>query len=277
METPIIPEQLAPFIPLAQGIVTAIAVLVIGWMASKWAHRMSIGGLRSRGVDESLVRFLANMAQYTVLAAAVVSALGAVGIETASVIALLASAGLAVGLALQGNLANFASGVMILFFRPFTLADMVTVAGQTGVVEDIGLFATTLITADNKTIIVPNAQATGGVITNITRRGSLRGEVDVGVAYGSNLQHVEQVLLTAAGSAQTVLQDPAPAIAFTGMGASSLDFKVLVWSDSGDYLAMLHDVRHRVYRALEDAGIDIPYNQIVVRYPPESNPMPPSS
>ncbi len=261
-------SQTETYIPLAKSIATALAVVVIGWIASKWAHRLSLKALGSRKIDESLSRFLANIVQYVVIAAAAVSALGAVGIETASVIAMLASAGLAVGLALQGNLANFASGVMILLFRPFQLNDKVTVAGQTGVVEDIGLFATTMGTPDNITIIVPNSQITGGVITNITRKGTVRGDIGIGVAYGTNLAAAEAVLLTAAQGSKYALSDPGASVALTGFGASSVDFTVMTWSTTGDYLDMLNDVRHRIYDGLNAAGIDIPFDQVVMHTAP---------
>ena len=256
--------QIEPFVPLAQGIVTALAVLVFGWMASKWTLRLTLSALRSRKIDESLSRFLANFAQYAVLAVTALSALEAVGIQTASFLALLASAGLAVGLALQGNLANFASGVMILLFRPFQLGDKITVAGQTGDVEDIGLFASILVTPDNRTIIVPNSQVTGGVIVNITRKGVIRGSISVGVSYGTNLAQAEAVLLAAAKSSPFVLDDPGVNLALVGFGASSCDFAVMPWSTTGDYLSMLHDVHNRVYVALNEAGIEIPFDQVVM-------------
>jgi small conductance mechanosensitive channel len=153
---------------------------------------------------------------------------------------------------------------MLLFFRPFTLGDFVTIAGQTGTVDDIGLFATTLITPNNEKIIIPNAKITGDSIQNLTTLGKRRGIVDVGVAYGADVARVMQVLQAAVQPLDKVLKDPAPAVAFTGLGASSLDFKVLAWCNAPDYLAMLHDVRKAAYDALNAAGIEIPFNQIVV-------------
>ncbi|MCK5800313.1 MAG: mechanosensitive ion channel family protein, partial [Deltaproteobacteria bacterium] len=189
---------------------------------------------------------------------------GAVGVQTTSVVAIFASAGLAIGLALQGSLANFASGVMILLFRPFALADFVTVGGNTGVVDDIGIFATTLVTPNNETIIVSNKAVTGDTITNYTRRGTRRGAVDVGVNYGAKIEEVIPILEAAGKKSVLTLDDPAPAVAFVSLGASSLDFKVLVWSKAADYLGMLHEVRTNVYDGLNAAGIEIPYQQIVV-------------
>ncbi|MBN2800100.1 MAG: mechanosensitive ion channel family protein [Deltaproteobacteria bacterium] len=262
------PELLQIYVDMAWPVLTnlslAALILVVGWMASKWANRLILRmGARQR-LDTALTRFTASIAQYATLAAFVIAALDRMGMQTTSLVAIFASAGLAVGLALQGSLSNFASGVLILFFRPFQLGDVITVAGVTGMVEDIGIFTTTLIPPDNQKIIVPNAQVTGGVIVNITAMGTRRGGVNVGVAYGTDLAVAEAALLRAANSAALVLKDPAPAVAFVDLGASSLDFTVLCWSKSEDYLGMLHQVRSAVYRELNDAGIEIPFSQIVV-------------
>lgn len=250
--------------PIISGVALAFLILVAGWLASKWARSLALKVSRKAKLDESLARFFAAIIQYGVLAVGVIAALDRVGVETTSLVAVMASAGLAVGLALQGSLSNFASGVMILFFRPFELGDVVTVAGHTGKVEDIGIFTTTLIPPDNQKIIVPNSAVTGGVIVNVTTRGTRRGAVDVGVAYGADLKQVQAVLLAAASSVDVVLDDPAPAVAFVEMAASSLNFKVFTWAPSADYLAMLHDVRTACYDALEEAGIEIPFDQVVV-------------
>jgi small conductance mechanosensitive channel len=199
-----------------------------------------------------------------VLAAGLITALGKVGVETTSLLAIFASAGLAVGLALQGSLANFASGVLILFFRPFSLGDKVQVAGQTGAVSDIGLFATTLLTIDNQTVIVPNSAATGGTIVNITTRGTLRGSIDFGVAYGTDLVQAMQTAQAAVAELDVVLDDPAPAVAFIEIGASSPNFQVHCWCNSADYLTMLHEARLAIYNALDREGIEIPFDQVVI-------------
>jgi len=260
-----VPDSLLPYLPLAKGVLVAAAILVAGWIASKWAHRLARKAVGTRKLDEALGRFVAAIVQYTVLAATVITALGAVGIQTTSLVAVFASAGLAIGLALQGSLGNFASGVMLLFFRPFNLGDKISAAGHTGVVDDIGLFATKLLTADNETIIVPNSAVTGGSIVNFTTRGTLRGHVDIGVAYGSDVSKVMMVLATAANRAQLVLHDPAPAVAFAGLGPRCLQFTVLVWSNAADYLGMLHNVRCAIYDDLRAANIEVPLSQVVLQ------------
>lgn len=260
----IFPTFLKPYAPMIEGVAIAIGILIIGWLASKIAEKWIVRVLGRAKIDAALGRFLGGIARYSVLAATLIAALGAVGIQTTSLVAIFASAGLAVGLALQGSLSNFASGVMILFFRPFTLGDVITAGGSTGAVHDIGIFTTTLLTPDNETVILPNKKVTDDRVVNHTVRGTRRGAVDVGVAYGSDVAIVIPLLEKAARSAELVLVDPAPAVAFVGLGASALDFKVLAWAKSADYLGMMHNVRKAVYDELNAAGIEIPYQQIVV-------------
>ncbi len=251
---------------LAYGwqIVLALAIFSVGWIVSKWVHRQVFLLGQKRSKDAMLGKFLANIAQWAVVAAATIAALGKVGVETTSLVALLASAGLAVGLALQGNLANFASGVLILVFRPIEIGDVITAGNFTGTVEDIGIFATTLVTPENNTVILPNSAITSAGLINFTRRGKRRAAIDFGVAYGSDLQRVRELCLEAAAASERVLADPAPGIVFVNMGASSLDFRVLVWADNPDFAAMQDDVRTRIYEALTAADIEIPFSQIVV-------------
>ena len=252
------------WVALGQSILLASIILGLGWLASKWAHLIILSASRGRQLDEALSRFVASITQYAILAAAAIAALGAVGIETTSLIAIFASAGLAIGLALQGSLGNFASGVMILFFRPFDLGDLINAGGHEGFVKDIGLFATTICTPGNSKIIIPNAAITSGSIINHTVEGTRRGTIEVGVAYGSDVGAVIEVLAASAKGADCVLADPAPAVALVGLGASSVDFAVHCWSSSDEHLDMLHNVRRAVYDGLNEAGIDIPFNQIVV-------------
>lgn len=244
------------------GALKALFILALGWLFSKSAHRMAMSA--TSRYDQAVAGFMAAMARYTVLAAAVIAALGAVGVETTSVVAIFASAGLAVGLALQGSLANFASGVMVLIFRPFELGDVVSAGGSTGGVTDIGLFATTLTTPDNHTVILPNSAVTGGTIVNFTRNGTRRGGIDFGVAYGADLKVVQAAAEKAVASCDLVLEDPGAAVVFTEMAASSLNFTVLAWANCDTYLAMIDQVRRALYNELNAQGIDIPFDQLVV-------------
>ncbi len=253
---------------LLSGALLALVILAVGWVASKAALRLVHRA--ADHLDASVASFLGHLAQYTVLAAAALAALEAVGVHTTSLVALLGAAGLAVGLALQGSLSNFASGVMILVFRPFALDDVVQVGGQTGRVADIGLFGTTLVTPDNDTVVIPNSAVTGGIIVNHTRRGTRRAAIDVGVAYGTPLEQVHEALLAAAGRCDLVLDDPEPAVAFTEMAASSLNFKLFVWARAADFLAMQHQARSAVHDELVARGIEIPFDQLVVHKAPSS-------
>lgn len=250
------------WMPYIHQIGIAILIFVVGWILSKWASRLT--HKLSSKYDPALSSFLSGIAQYVVLAMTVIASLSAVGVQTTSLVAVLASAGLAVGLALQGNLSNFASGAMILIFRPFGLEDRVTLGGShTGIVKDIGIFTTTL-SAPAETIIVPNSKITGEAVINHTVDGKCRAIIDVGVAYGSNINQVAEILIAAAASCPLVLKDPGTAAAFVNLGASSLDFKVHAFSTPENFVQVKHDVRKACYDALNEAGIEIPFAQLVV-------------
>ncbi len=262
-----VPAALQPYLPFVVSIVGALAILLVGMFVARWLDGVALKAFRARRVDEALARFLASLVRWSVLAMALVTALGAVGIETTSFVALLASAGLAVGLALQGSLAHFASGVMLLLFRPFSIGDVAEIAGKTGAVEEIGLFATTMSTPTGDTITIPNSSITSGVITNHSRAGRRRGTVSIGVAYGSKIEDVVATLERAAKSVELVLDDPGAGVALTDFGASSVNFAVMAWSNTADYLAMLHALKVAVYDHLNAAGIEIPFDQLVVHKP----------
>lgn len=264
MEQLPIPEVLLPWVPLIVSAVQALVYLILGWIVAKWAHNLTLRVFRKREVDEALARFLGALAQYLILAAVLIGVLGHFGLETTSLIALLASAGLAIGLALQGSLSHFASGVLLLLFRPFTIGDYVEAGGKSGIVHEIGLFATTLTTFDNQRVTIPNSTITAAPIINYTILGTRRAVLDVGVAYGSDIEQVRQLLLEAVESTGVILDEPAPAAVFVEFGASSLDFAVRVWTTNDNFGAILHDGRKAIYERLNAAGIDIPFNQVVV-------------
>lgn len=260
----LLPESLDPYAPMLVGALTALLILVVGWLASKWVHKILVNLCLRRSLDEALGRFLASIARYLVLAAAVIAALGKVGVESTSFIAILGAAGLAIGFALQGSLSNFASGVMMLLFRPVDIGQRVTVAGHTGAIEEIGLFATTLSTPDHETIIIPNSKITDDSIINYAKKGKIRANVSIGVAYGTDISKAMQVIARACAAADLVLTEPVPSVAFAGFGSSSLDLLARPWSLPDDYPAMQHNVRVEIYNALAEAGIEIPFDQIVV-------------
>jgi small conductance mechanosensitive channel len=264
MEELPVPEVIQPYMPLIVGSVTAIIILVVGIILAGWAHSLVKRALTKRQIEASLVGFLSSLTRWLVLAAAVIAALERVGLQTTSLVALLGSAGIAIGLALQGNLSHFASGIMILLFRPFKVGDYIEAADKQGWVEAIGLFTTTLLTLDSETIILPNGTVTGNVMTNYSTSGKRRAHIAVGVAYGSKVSEVVEVLRKAADRCEVVMKDPAPVIAFVGLGASSLDFLILAHCDPGRYPDCIHQVHTAAYEELEAAGIEIPFNQVVV-------------
>lgn len=249
---------------LAIDVVLALLILGIGLWLSRRVEKLVVRALESRSIDKALTRFLAAIAQWTVIVVAAIQAVAQLGFAPTSFVAILGSAGIAVGLALQGTLSHFASGVMLLLFRPFTIGDWVTAGGATGSVHEIGLFATTLITADNQTIIVPNAAITGGTIVNSTTRGTRRADVTVGVGYGTNLAEAQRVLLEALKSVPTVHAEPEPAVALADLGASSVDFKLMGWCATSDFLGTLAGIRAAAYDALNREGIEIPFPQVTV-------------
>jgi small conductance mechanosensitive channel len=261
-----VPQWLQPYLPSILSLVFGVLILIVGWAISKWVHRALLGVLRRAYVEEALARFLGTLAQYGVLAATIISALNRVGVQTASLVALLASAGLAIGLALQGSLSSFASGVMILFFRPFTLGDIVQISGHQGTVDDIGLFQTKLAAFEGETIILPNSSVTGNPIINYSARGVRRATIEVGVAYGSKVETVLARLRSAMERVETGIKEPEPYLSFNALGASSLDFRIGVWCLAPDYVATLTSLRREVYHELEAAGIEIPFPQLVLHH-----------
>lgn len=259
-----VPDWFKPYAPLVSNFIYGALIMALGWMISKWAYRLTKTTLNRAKTEESLSRFLAAIAQYIVLAAAVIAALNRVGIQTTSLVAVMASAGLAVGLALQGSLSNFASGVLILGFRPFVLDDFVEIGGKSGTVEDIGLFMTRLLTPNNEIVLVPNSEVTGSSITNYTAKGVRRTVVDIGVAYGVDVRKVKEILEDVAKGVPNTLEDPAPSVILANFGASSLDFQVRSFAKVPDFFPMIAELKLRIYERLEQEGIEIPFNQIVV-------------
>jgi small conductance mechanosensitive channel len=260
----ILPEVVRPYLPHIKAAAIAVIILVVGRVVSEWTGRLTRAAFKVRKLDEALGRFLANVLRYAVLAAAIIAALGEVGVQTMSLLAIFASAGLAMGLALKDSLGSLASGVMILFFRPFTLGHRVTIANQTGVVEDIGLFATTLLTLNNETIIVPNNAVAAASIVNHSAQGKLRGQVLVNVTNEADVATVIRVLTAAASRADLVREEPAPAVALTNLVARGFEFTVHAWSDPPALLDMLHNVRCAVVEDLRAAGIPGPPNEVTL-------------
>ncbi len=250
------------------NVVGALLILILGWVVSRAARRLTLKRLsKKEGADVTLVKFTANIVRWLILIVAVMAALELFGIKTTSFVALLGAAGLAVGLAFQGTLSNFASGVMLLIFRPFTVGDTVKVSGETGKIDEIGLFMTNMDTFDNRRIIIPNSKIFGAVIETITFHDKRRVEVNVGTDYPANLDEVRQVLERAAKSVESGLEDPAPKVVLQELGGSSINWQVQVWAPtegSPGYLDIKQETIRQVKRHLDEAGIGIPFPQMDV-------------
>ena len=242
-------------------IIAAIVIFVVGrWVAR--ALRNATKKMMAKGnVDETLISFVGNLTYIALLAFVIIAALNQLGIQTTSFIAVIGAAGLAIGLALQGSLANFAAGVLMIIFRPFKAGDYIEGAGVAGTVEEIQIFATQLKTPDNKTIIVPNAKMMGDNITNYSAKDTRRVDMVIGVGYGDDLKKVREILEDILAKDDRILEDPAPTIGVLELGDNSVNFAVRPWVKKEDYWGAYFDVTETVKRRFDEEGISIPYPQ----------------
>ncbi len=242
------------------NVLAAIAILVVGYIVAGWAkRRMRALGVKYRHLDVTLFNFLGNIIRYAILVFTVLFVLNTFGVQTTSIIAVIGAAGLAIGLALQGTLSNVAAGVMIVFFRPFSVGHFVDIGGQSGTVEDITLNWVKLATLDNVQVIVPNAQVWGNTITNYSVLPTRRVEWVFGVGYGADLTKAETIIRKTLTSDPRAHSDPAPFVQVSNLGESSVDFTARVWCSSADFWAYKTDMTRAVKEALDAGGIDIPF------------------
>jgi small conductance mechanosensitive channel len=241
-----------------------VLILVVGRYLARWVRDLIRGGLDKPRVDRTLTKFAGNFAYYGIFILAIFAGLETLGVETASFVAVLAAAGFAVGLALQGTLANFAAGVMLLVFRPFSVDDYVDIAGETGFVKEIQLFFTRLRTRENRLIIVPNGDIFGATIENIFAHDKIRVDCDVGTDYPADIDATREVLLEAARSVEGRLEDEGVQAALVELGGSSINWQVRVWAEPDDYFRLKQELTRQVKYHLDEAGIGIPYPQMDV-------------
>lgn len=239
----------------------ALALLLVGRIIAGWVRRSVIRGLTRAETDESLIPFLSSMAYYLVLAMVVTAVLNLFGIETTSLIAVLGAAGLAVGLALQGTLSNFAAGVMLLIFRPIRVRDFVEIAGQSGTVAEISIFSTLLDTGDNIRITIPNAQVYGGIIRNYSFNDLRRIDLTIGVSYDDDLSKVVDTIQRVVTADSRTLADPAPKVAVAELADSSVNLIVRPWCKKEDYWELRWLLIRQIKEELEANGCSIPYPQ----------------
>jgi len=242
-------------------VLAALAIFIIGRWIAKGVRRGVRRMMEKGGVDPIIIGFVGSITYIALLAFVVIAALGQLGIQTTSFIAILGAAGLAVGLALRGSLANFAAGFLMIIFRPFKVGDFVEAAGVAGVVKDMQIFTTTMKTGDNKTIIIPNAKISGDNIINYSAEENRRVDMTVGVAYDADLSKVRDVLNDIISKEERILPDPAPQVAVAELADSSVNFIVRVWTKSGDYWGVKFDATETIKNRFDEEGIGIPFPQ----------------
>lgn len=242
-------------------VLAAVVILVLGRLAALGIRAIARRTLTKSGVDPTLVAFVTSVAYIGAMAFVVIAALGQLGVQTASFVAVLGAAGLAVGLALQGSLANFAAGVLMIIFKPFKVGDYIEAGGTAGVVEEIGIFTTVLKSPDNKKIIVPNAKATADNITNYSANDQRRVDIVAGVSYGDDLDKVRGLLEQILKDDERILAEPAPAVKVLELADSSVNFAVRPWVKTEDYWDVFFALQEEIKKRFDAEGISIPFPQ----------------
>jgi small conductance mechanosensitive channel len=242
-------------------IIAALAIFVIGRWVAKGIRKLVNRIMAKNGVDETLTAFVCNLSYVALLVFVIVAALNQLGIQTASFIAVIGAAGLAVGLALQGSLSNFAAGVLMIIFRPFKVGDYVEGGGTAGTVEEIQIFVTQLKSPDNKTIIVPNAKMMGDNIVNYSTKGTRRVDMSFGIGYEDDIDKARKVILQIIEKDERVMKDPAPVALLSELADSSVNFAVRFWTSAGDYWGVYFDTMEAVKKRFDAEQISIPFPQ----------------
>ncbi len=254
-------------IPWGTKLIFAILVFLIGSLVAKWILRLINKGLNRSRLDGMLVSFVTNILRWTFTLLVIIVALEQLGIPTTSLITLLGAAGLAIGLALKDSLQNFASGVLLILFRPFRTGDLIEAAGKTGVVEEIRIFSTQLRTPDNHEVTLPNGEVYSNAIINYTAKEQRRIDLVIGIGYDDDLRKAKEVLEGILENEERVLKEPAPLVAVGELGGSSVDILVRPWVNTADFFATKCALTEKIKLALDEAGISIPYPQMDVHLP----------
>ncbi len=260
-----IAKALNSCIDLGGRILAALIIFIIGKMLVNWANKLFAKMLERRKVDASIQSFLKSIVNITLLVLLFLAVIGKLGIELTSFAALLASAGVAIGMALSGNLSNFAGGVIILVFRPYKVGDYIEAStGASGTVTDIQIFHTVLTTPDNKIIFAPNGAMSSAVVTNYSRKDTRRLDFSFGVEYGTDFELVKSTLLEIINNDNRILQEPAPFIELGALADSSVNITVRVWVNAADYWGVNFDMNKNVYATFNAKGISFPFPQLTV-------------
>ncbi|MDW5417187.1 mechanosensitive ion channel [Iodobacter sp. CM08] len=256
----------AQAISYAPKLFSALLTLFIGWKLIGIATQLLEKMLARSNVESTLRHFLGSLANVALKALLLISAASMIGIETTSFIAILGAASLAIGLALQGSLSNFAGGVLILMFKPFKAGDYIEAQGQAGTVEGIQIFTTRLRTGDNKLIVVPNGPLANGNLTNYSAMPTRRVDFVFGIGYDDDIDHARQVILSVLNKDRRIHQDPAPMVVVSSLAESSVNFTVRVWSNSEHYWPIFFDTTENIKKAFDVAKISIPFPQRTVHH-----------
>ncbi len=242
-------------------VLAAIIILVVGLWVAKRLKNLLRRVLEKKQVDATLVGFFANLLYGALAVFVVIAAINKLGMQTTSFVAVIGAAGLAVGLALQGSLSNFAAGVLLILFKPFRVGNFIKAGGEAGIVVEVGLLTTELKTPDNVMIIMPNSQILGGAITNFSAHDTRRVDMVVGVSYGDDLNKAKQIIEDLISEDERVLKDPAPQVAVSNLGDSSVDFVVRPWVNAPDYWDFKFDFTKAVKERFDAEGVSIPFPQ----------------
>ena len=245
-------------------LIAAVAILIIGRIIAKSIRKIIIKVMDKRKVDKTISTFISSLVFSALYIFVILAALSQVGIQTTSFMAIIGAAGLAIGLALQGSLSNFAAGFLIILFRPFKLGDYVEAGGVSGSISKISIFTTDINTVDNKKIIVPNAQIMNGTITNYTAEKTRRVDLTFGVGYDADISKVKDILNKIIKEHKLVLKDPESFVRLGNLGDSSIDFTVRVWTKTEDYWAVFFDLTESAKEEFDKENINIPYPQMDV-------------
>jgi small conductance mechanosensitive channel len=244
-------------------VVAAIAIWIIGsWIIKKIIKGAKLAMMK-HDYDESLQKFLLNLIGWILKILLILAILAKLGVETTSFAAILAAAGLAVGLALQGSLGNFAGGVLLMIFKPIKIGDLIEAQGELGVVKEIEIFTTKIVTPDNKEVIIPNGALSNGNITNYSTEGNLRVDLTIGISYDADIKEAKGILMNVMSSHPKVLKDPAPSVNVKELADSSVNFAVRPWATVADYWDVYFGITEDCKLALDKAGIEIPYPHAV--------------
>ncbi|EGU34053.1 small-conductance mechanosensitive channel MscS [Vibrio scophthalmi] len=246
------------------NIISAVLILFIGNIVAKMVANSVAKMLDKKKMDKAVVEFIHGIVRYTLFVIVLIAALSRIGVQTASVVAVIGAAGLAIGLALQGSLSNFAAGVLIVGFRPFKSGDYVEVGGVAGSVEAIQIFQTVLKTPDNKMVVVPNSGVIGSPITNYSRHDTRRVDLTIGVSYSSDLKLTKKVIQEALEKDERILKDHDITIGVVALADSSVNFVVRPWCKTADYWDVYFDSNQAIKEALDANGIEIPFPQMDV-------------